>query len=43
MEVVPLLGAVCYGEGGDDQLWGSGPGAFDNTRIGVCYLGSMLV
>ena len=41
-----LLGAVvvCYGGGGgDDQLEGSGRGAFDNTKIGFCYLGSMLV
>ena len=40
--MVPLLGAVvvCYGgEGGDDQLWGSGRGAFDNTKIGFCYRG----
>ena len=46
VDVVPLLGAVlvCYGGGGgDDQLWGSGRGAFDNTKIGFCYLGSMLV
>ena len=44
VDVVPLLGAVvvCYG-GGDDQLWGSGRGAFDNTKISFCYLGSMLV
>ena len=28
---------------GDDQLWRSGRGAFDNTKIGFCYLGSMLV
>ena len=29
VDVVPLLGAVvvCYGGGGDDQLWGSGRGA----------------
>ena len=49
--VVPLLGAIagchcsvlwCGGEG-DDQLWGSGRGAFDNTKMGFCYLGSMLV
>ena len=46
VDVVPLLGAVvvCYGGGvGDDQLWGSGRGAFDNTKIGFGYLGSMLV
>ena len=45
-DVVPLQGAVvvCYGGGGgDDQLWGSGRGCFDNTKIGFCYLGSMLV
>ena len=35
---VPWLG----GEG-DDQLWGSGRGVFDNTKIGFCYLDSMLV
>ena len=28
---------------GDDQLWGSGRGVFDNTKIGFCYLDSMLV
>ena len=45
VDVVPLPGAVvvCYGGGGDDQLWGSGCGVFDNTKIGFCYLGSMLV
>ena len=46
VDVVPLQGAivVCYGwGGGDDQLWGSGRGVFDNTKIGFCYLGSMLV
>ena len=46
VDVVPLEGAVvvCYGWGeGDDQLWRSGRGAFDNTKIGFCYLGSMLV
>ena len=49
---VPLQGAIagCHcsvrwlgGGGGDDQLWGSGRGAFDNTKIVFCYLGSMLV
>ena len=34
--------SVLWG-GGDDQLWGSGRGVFDNTKIGFCYLGSMLV
>ena len=52
VDVVPLLGAilVCYGWGGDDQLWGSGRGGrrytvlyIDNTKIVFCYLGSMLV
>ena len=42
VDVVPLLGAM-VGGGGDDQLWGSGRGAFDNTNIGFYYLGSMLV
>ena len=47
-DVVPLMGAVVIsvlgrGRGGNDQLWGSGCGAFDNTKIGFCYLGSMLV
>ena len=42
VDVVPLLGAVvvCYGgEGGDNQFWGSGRGALDNTKIGFCYRG----
>ena len=46
VDVVPLLGAVvvCYGGGGgDDQLWGSGRGAFDNAKIGFCYLESMVI
>ena len=45
VDVVPLMGAVvvCYGGGGEDQHWGSGRGAFDNTKVGFCYLGPMLV
>ena len=39
VDVVLLLVAG----GGDDQFWGSGRGAFDNTKIVFCFLGSMLV
>ena len=35
--------SVLWWGAGDDQLWGSGRGCFDNTKIGFCYLGSMLV
>ena len=51
VDVVPLLGAFvgCHcsvpwlGEGDDQLNFGGVDVASDNTKIGFCYLGSMLV
>ena len=44
VDVVPLLGAivVCYGWGGDNQLWGSGRGAIAGCHCSVLWLGGSL-